>query len=104
MNGCFEVCGLLCTFLYSDSLGFLHLQAECFDVESRQLNVFTNTLAYIFADEDYELEMVADAGITYEQFRSIIESLLMDSGYFHGQQLATPIGRCKAFLSPNSES
>jgi hypothetical protein len=62
------------------------------------------TVAYIFTDEDYELEMVADVGITYEQFRSIIESLLVDSGYYHGQQLATPTVRCKAVLSPNSDS
>jgi hypothetical protein len=56
-----------------------------------------------FTDEDYELEMAADVGITYEQFRSIIESLLVDSGYYHGLQ-ATPTVRCRAVLSPNAVS
>jgi hypothetical protein len=46
--------------------------------------------------EDYELEMVADAGLTYEQLRSIIDSLLIESGYYQCQQQSSSVSSVSA--------
>ena len=42
------------------------------------------------AGEDYELEMVADVDLTYEQLRVFIDSLLVESGYYNSQQSPAP--------------
>ena len=46
--------------------------------------------------EDYELEMVADVGLTYEQLRSIIDSLLIESGYYQCQQQSSSASSASA--------